>query len=571
MQTYSIQAPNGKTYQIEGPEGASQDQVQAEVLRQFPEASGGLEVTVTDTGGPYDPRNFSVEQIAEMEADGLKLNPQTGMYERPPDTRETSFIEGLAQGINKPLNNAARWAEGGLDAIGLGDSYRGLSSSLGFAPDVSAAEQEQQRIADAAPYRPSGFGEFSGNMVGTVPTMLLPGGALIQGAAGGALLSDGNSVYDVGKDALLGAAGAKAGEVIFRGLARSASPQISDDLRTLIDAGVEVTPGQVARSEGGAIGNFLARSEDRGVSTPFVGDRIVSARNRSLDTFGTAAVNRALEPIGMALPADLSGRRAVRYAGDRLGDAYDAILPRLSATGDQQFAHDLAAIHQEAGNMLPARLDQFNNILGGLGRYWQNGVSLDGRALKEIETRIGERVRRAAMSTDADQRELGDRLGDVMAAVRDLAARQNPAEAEALGRINQGWKSLTQVENAAGNSTGVITPAGYSRAVRMSSDTARRRGYARGEALNQDLSDAASNVLPSEIADSGTAGRWQQSNIIANLIGAAQVPAYAAARGVTPLLTREAGPAGDALSELLRYGSRAAPVIAPASIQALSK
>ncbi|HKY81889.1 MAG TPA: hypothetical protein VJM09_10525, partial [Sphingobium sp.] len=215
MQTYSIQAPNGKTYQIEGPEGASQDQVQAEVLRQFPEASGGLEVTVTDTGGPYDPRNFSVEQIAEMEADGLKLNPQTGMYERPPDTRETSFIEGLAQGINKPLNNAARWAEGGLDAIGLGDSYRGLSSSLGFAPDVSAAEQEQQRIADAAPYRPSGFGEFSGNMVGTVPTMLLPGGALIQGAAGGALLSDGNSVYDVGKDALLGAAGAKAGEVIF--------------------------------------------------------------------------------------------------------------------------------------------------------------------------------------------------------------------------------------------------------------------------------------------------------------------------------------------------------------------
>lgn len=38
MPIYSIQAPNGKTYQIEGPAGASQDQVIAEVLRQNPDA-----------------------------------------------------------------------------------------------------------------------------------------------------------------------------------------------------------------------------------------------------------------------------------------------------------------------------------------------------------------------------------------------------------------------------------------------------------------------------------------------------------------------------------------------------
>lgn len=40
MPTYSISAPNGKTYQIDGPAGASQEQVQQEVLRQFPEAGG---------------------------------------------------------------------------------------------------------------------------------------------------------------------------------------------------------------------------------------------------------------------------------------------------------------------------------------------------------------------------------------------------------------------------------------------------------------------------------------------------------------------------------------------------
>lgn len=40
MPTYAIKAPNGKTYQIDGPAGASDDAVRAQVLKQFPEAAG---------------------------------------------------------------------------------------------------------------------------------------------------------------------------------------------------------------------------------------------------------------------------------------------------------------------------------------------------------------------------------------------------------------------------------------------------------------------------------------------------------------------------------------------------
>lgn len=40
MPTYQITAPNGQTYSIEGPEGATDEQVRAAVLEQFPEASG---------------------------------------------------------------------------------------------------------------------------------------------------------------------------------------------------------------------------------------------------------------------------------------------------------------------------------------------------------------------------------------------------------------------------------------------------------------------------------------------------------------------------------------------------
>lgn len=40
MATYSIRAPNGQTYEIDGPEGASDAQVRAEVMRQHPDAGG---------------------------------------------------------------------------------------------------------------------------------------------------------------------------------------------------------------------------------------------------------------------------------------------------------------------------------------------------------------------------------------------------------------------------------------------------------------------------------------------------------------------------------------------------
>lgn len=38
--TYQIKAPNGKTYQIDGPAGASDEDVRAQVLRQYPDAGG---------------------------------------------------------------------------------------------------------------------------------------------------------------------------------------------------------------------------------------------------------------------------------------------------------------------------------------------------------------------------------------------------------------------------------------------------------------------------------------------------------------------------------------------------
>jgi hypothetical protein len=156
------------------------------------------------------------------------------------------------------------------------------------------------------------------------------------------------------------------------------------------------------------------------------------------------------------------------------------------------------------------------------------------RAQGNRNSAFGQQIRRLTTSPDADQQQLGEALDMARTALRDAAGRANPAEAERLSNINQGWASLVQVERAAlTGKNGVFSPNSYSNAVRATNNTTRRRGYARGEALNQDLADAASEVLPSDIADSGTGSRWASANLPALGIGALEALPYAAARRLT--------------------------------------
>lgn len=523
MPKYRIKAPDGATYEYDVPEGTPEQEVIA-----FAQQQHGGPAAAPGDGSIYNEPVQTVDipqSSARQEGENWYQNADGSFKPLPQQAAETAG--GFVQGVAKPFDKAADL----------------LASAFGSeAPP--AAQQMAAQLPGNAP------GRFAGNMAAVG---WIPGGPVVQGAAGGALLSDRRDATGLLIDAGLGAVGGKVGDIATRGVAGIVAPQLSDDLATLARAGVRTSPGQTARAQGGTLNRFLARREDAATSHPLTGELVTNDRNRSLEDFNRAIANRALQEIGETLPDTVPvGRRLVAHTGDRLSAKFDELLPRMQARGDDEFLSDMADIHAETASMTPERAQQFNNILTRLGRFFgDGGTALTGAEIKEVDKRLAADAARYARSPDADQQQLGDALNETRDALHELLARSNPDMADQLRALNRGWKTLTQLENSSGTASGLVTPAGFSQAVKRSSDTVRRRGYARGEALNQDLSDAASAVLPSEIGDPGTATRLNQANILGLIQAASSSLPYAAARGLNAAYTRDVGPNSQYIAELL--------------------
>lgn len=586
------------------PDDITPDQVTERAQKEF-----GQPVKSLDGGAGGDPNHPPVAEVGDdgklvVNIVGEKSEPQpqpersplidyalnasgpagmgikAAMDAQPPagdDGRPISQTQGFVEGIEKPFNNAATFLENGLNllpggnGVGLGDRIQSIGPSIGADPSAQATIDAQTQARANSGYQSGGLGKLAGEVTGVAMLSRLPGGAISQGAQGGALLSENpNDLFGVGRDALIGGATSGLLNLGLRGAGALANPSVSPEMRTLIDAGVKPTTGQAFRSMGTKAGNIIARTEDLATSAPGVGGAIIDARNDTLDQFARATINRSVGPIGLKLPDSISlgttrgARSAVQWAGDKLSDAYDAIKPKIRIqANDPEFLDGLSTIRDDlVSGMHPDRIKQYDNILKGLGRFWDEGTELSGQAYKDVESRLTRNINQFARG-DGDQQQLSQALEGVRDQLQGLAARQNPSVAKELSALNQGWKSLTQVERAASTSKGLPTPAGYSQAVKMSSDTVRRRGYARGEALNQDLSDAASDILPSEVADSGTAARLAGQSPWRALLGYAGAVGYRGAQGLTPTMLRQTRVSPE-VQRLLQYGAKATPYVAPA-------
>lgn len=430
-------------------------------------------------------------------------------------------VTGLFTGRHKLTDNAA-------------EAYR---RELGY--QRGAEDQYATTNPNAAALaRGTGMAGVSALPAGPTVNLFSQGGRLANAARGATLAAGQGALYaaaDRGtaqerltassraaRDPVAIAVGAVGGSLAGPRRAPKARP-VSPDVEMLAREGVRMTPGQMR-------GGVAKAAEDAGTSQPFLGTAIEERRTEGLEDFTRALARRALKPAGIDLPdAVPAGTAAIKYAGDKLSDGYEAAIPGRMVRADPGFTDDVRTALANIDTLTDDARDRLADILNKrlTSRLPQNG-QMDGAMYKQIQSELDFEVGRFAAANDPDQRAMGDAIKGVQEALENAARRQDPTFAARIDALDRGWSELGRLETAAAKSadlSGIVTPRQYAASVRAGDNRVRRRGVARGEALSQDFAGAAVRVLPSQVPDSGTAARgaWGMMTAAPGAVGGALV------------------------------------------------
>lgn len=536
MPQYRVTGPDGATYNVTAPEGASEAQVMAYVR--------------------------------------AKAAPKAAAPEPAP--KRQSFVEGVRTEAMRPVTNLARVLETATDAAGVTDEIAGFARSVGAPGTVAESEAARAARREREGVEGSGAGRFVGTVVGTAPSLLLPGGPLAQGAAASASITDERDPIGVAKDAAWGAATSFGADRVVRGLSSLVSPQLSKASQTLKDAKIPQTIGQ-------SLGGAAKWAEEKATSLPILGAAIRGAYRRSHDAFNRAALNKAVAPIKDALPDDVpAGHDGVKWIGDRLSGEYQALLPKLNTRLDKTFVTRIKHLRRTA-ELPPEAAKRFESIFQTNVRdaFDPATGTMSGKKMKALDETLRRQIERYKVGAP-DDRALADALGDLRGHLRAMVRRSNPVAAKRLQAIDTGWAHLARLEKAAaGTADGTFTPKQLAQAIRSSDKSVRRRQNARGEAVMQEFAKAGVEGLSPDVPDSGTAGRWLQAlglggaiaepttaAITAGGLAAAAAPyTRAGQRVVTPLMTGRQSPTLRTLADRLALARVGAPLV-PALIAA---
>lgn len=442
-----------------------------------------------------------------------------------PKTEPMSKMDKVLMGAKDPISGGAQLLTSVLPegVVKAGDAFNNwLADKTGLVAkipsggvDALVRRQEAEYQAKRADAGESGFDGYRtiGNVVSPanlavaskLPAAVGAGKAVI-GAAGGAAsallnpVTEGDYWTEKGKQAGVGGAFGAATPMVTGAISRIISPKASTNanLNLLKSEGVKPTIGQT-------LGGFANRAEEAGMSLPFVGDAISSARNRAKDQFNQAAINRATKPIGEKVQG--SGTQAVQEAGDLIGAAYDKAKNSLGGFRiDPQANTELSQLRMLATSGLQGR--ERSTVSNYFNDYLQR-PSLTAESFKELDSKLTSDIAKFG-GGDAYQQKVADALKEVQRIVTDNAKRANPKAADALAKADEAWANLVRVEGAsigAKGTEGVFTPGQLLTAVRGADKSVRDRSTARGTALMQDLATAGQSVLGNKLPNSGTADR----------------------------------------------------------------
>jgi hypothetical protein len=443
---------------------------------------------------------------------------------RPDAAPVASRAERFGTGLRDPLEGGAQLLAHAVpktvrDAIDhLNNWIADKTGLVAKLPEggIDAAEKQREASIQAARggqtgvdwYRTAGNVASPLNYVGPTGEATLAK-ALLSGATSSVLqpeTGDPDKFWSTkGKEALVGGAVGAGGQKAVQGLAGAIKPRFSPDVEKLLSEGVSLTPGQMA-------GGVIKRGEDALRSVPFLGEVIRGGQRKSVESFNEAAINRALQPVGEKLPPGVkAGHDAIAYAAGKLDERYENLLPKLKGEMDPTLKQEILGVATLGKNLPPGQQAQLGRILRDevFARFTDAGVT-SGRTVKDIESKLGLMAADFKRSDNYDVRTLGGAVSEIRASLKKMLDRVNPEHAGELAKINEGWSNLLRVQQASsyvGAKEGVFTPNQLLTAARSFDPSKRKAAFARGRATQQDLAEAARDVIPQTIADSGTTER----------------------------------------------------------------
>lgn len=465
-----------------------------------------INATMVGMGGtPVDPGDIAAAR------DYLRKNPgyKGSLAEATNTTATTARERASGSAAGAFLANAANDALAGVPAATFGNQDA-LDLQRRAFPSAALAGSLVGGVAGAAGVEAglaAGAARLGGGIAGRVLANPITADAVyggVQGQASG----------DTPLSGMFGAGAGVAGGLVGRGVTRAIGGGVGGvanaDVAALRDRGVPLTFGQAVGGSG-RLGAAIKGVEDRLTGIPVIGDIINARRLEGFQGFNRAAFDEGLAPIGATTGGEIA-EQGVDLARAARSQAYRDTLDPVNVRADNPFANDLANTVR-AGTRLPQDLSDpaLYNVRRAVENFTPGG-ELSGEAYQQAIRRFR---REASLRENLPN---GNDFGNVMrqgeATFEGLLARQSPQTIPAYRAANAANRNVEVLRDAvtrARNGTrvgeaGVFAPSQLADA---GAANARRFGNSAGT-TNQpffELSRAGQNVLPSRVADSGTAGR----------------------------------------------------------------
>jgi hypothetical protein len=493
---------------------------------------------------------------------------QQGGQQQEPDGMLMSAVKGAAAGFGKTVLGGQELVGKGLEAVGATDTGKWLVDDA--RKGVANLDQETAADKKENPWS-TGIGEFAGGMalpVGGTAGAIMKGvkpltATLASGALQGALQPSGEDRY-FWRDKLVGAgegaAAALGGNALAHGIAGFVAPRLTNAARKLADMGIPLTPGQM-------IGGMLQRTENAMTSLPVVGNMIRNAEKKAVAAFNNSVLDRALADVGMKLPPGTeAGHEAIGVAQQMASAAYDRVLNGVQFQSTPNFLNGLQNLRQLVSEMPADKAAQFERIFENrLLRRLQPRGMMDGQTFKQVESELTNLENGFRRSPDMADKQIGTALREVKDLMREALEDSNPGKRAELEAANRTYAMLSRAEDASmkrSTEDGIFSPADLLRSIRDDAKrTGRRKMYARGDAMMQDLAKAGQAALPSKLSDSGTTERamingmlmgklFEAPDLLAGFLGA--LPYTKTGLKAANRMAERPGPTRNAIAEFLR-------------------